>query len=105
MKVFVYGFREEERVYFEECAKRYGIAYAACSKRPTLENAHLACGYPCISILSTPCDAALIESFHRKGVRFISTRTIGYDHIDLAAAKKVGMGIGSAERQQAVFYS
>lgn len=96
MKVFVYGFREEERVYFEECAKRYGIAYAACSKRPTLENAHLACGYPCISILSTPCDAALIESFRRKGVRFISTRTIGYDHIDLAAAKKVGMGIGNA---------
>ena len=33
MKVFVYGFREEERVYFEECAKRYGIAYAACSNR------------------------------------------------------------------------
>lgn len=96
MKVFVYGYREEEQMYFTACQKQYGLVLGTCSQRPTIENAHLAKGYTCVSILSTPCDAALIEAFYQNGVRFLSTRTVGYDHIDLAAAKRVGMKVSNA---------
>lgn len=96
MKAFIYGYRESEQVYFAECQKRYGIELGTCPERPTLENAHLAKGYPCISILSTPCDAQLIDVFYQQGVRFISTRTVGYDHIDLIAAKRLGMCVSNA---------
>ena len=96
MKVFIYGYRKEEKSFFEDCKKKYGLEMATCEQRPTMENAALAKGYPCICVLSTPMPEELIRKFYDLGVRFISTRTVGYDHIDLQAAKKIGMHIGNA---------
>lgn len=96
MKVFIYGYRKEERFFFEECKQKYGLEMATCEQRPSMENAELAKGYPCICVLSTPMPKALIQKFYDMGVRFISTRTVGYDHIDLQAAKKIGMRVGNA---------
>lgn len=96
MKVFVYGYRKEEEVYIQTCAKQLHVEIACSKEQPTLENAHLCQGCECISILSTPVDANLLERFQEYGVRFISTRTIGYDHIDLEAAKRFGIHIGNA---------
>jgi D-lactate dehydrogenase len=38
----------------------------------------------------------MVKAFRDAGVRFVSTRTIGYDHIDLAAARSLGMRVGNA---------
>lgn len=96
MDVFVYGYREEEARYFEECAHQYQVGYGTCSQRPTMENAALCAGYRCVSVLSTPIPAALVMAYYEQGVRFISTRTIGYDHIDMEACRRVGMRVGNA---------
>lgn len=96
MKIFVYGYREEEMAYFEECKKQYGLEIAICPHKPTKDNIHLAKGYLCISMLSTPMPKELIEQLYENGTRFISTRTVGYDHIDLQTAKHIGMYIGNA---------
>lgn len=96
MKVFIYGYRKEETAFFEACVKKFGLEIATCEQRPNMENAHLAKDYPCISVLSTPMPKELIQKFYDLGVRFISTRTVGYDHIDLQAARKIGMRIGNA---------
>ena len=47
------------------------------------KNAHLAEGYEYVSIITTKIDAELMEKFHKLGVKMISTRTIGYDHVVL----------------------
>lgn len=96
MKVFVYGYREEEADYFEKCKRQYGIEVETCSYKPTKDNIHLANGYTCISMLSTPMPKDLIEILYQNGTRFISTRTVGYDHIDMDSAKQLGMHIGNA---------
>lgn len=96
MKVFVYNYQEQEADYFNVCKKKMEIEIKTCPDQPSIENANLAQGYECISVLSTPIGRDLILKFHEKGVRFISTRTIGYDHIDIAAAKNVGIHIGNA---------
>lgn len=96
MRVFVYGYRPEEEKYFSICKEEYGLMLGTCTQRPKMENADLAKGYECISVLSTPMPAELIQRFYENGVRFISTRTVGYDHIDLEAAKSIGMSIGNA---------
>lgn len=96
MKVFVYGYRKEEAAYFSACAKAMQLEIGTCAQRPTLENAQLCQGYECISVLSTPIDAALLQKLQEVGVRFLSTRTVGYDHIDLAYARKIGIHIGNA---------
>ena len=96
MKVFVYGYRKEEAAYFSACAKAMQLEIDTCAQRPTLENAQLCQSYECISVLSTPIDAALLQKLQEVGVRFLSTRTVGYDHIDLAYARKIGIHIGNA---------
>ena len=66
-----------------------------CTAPPTLENAHLAAGYEYVSIITSKIDAQLMERFHELGVKMISTRTIGYDHIDLDAARKCGIHVSN----------
>ncbi|PHV71408.1 lactate dehydrogenase [Sporanaerobium hydrogeniformans] len=96
MKVFVYSYRDfDEEIFFQKYAKEYGIELGISREAPTLENAHLAEGYPYISIITTPIDGALIDKFYELGVKMISTRTIGYDHVNIKRAKEVGMHISN----------
>lgn len=97
MRVFVYSCRTfDEDPYFEQFSREFGIELGICREAPTLENAHLAKGYDAISVITTKVDGALVEKFHEMGVKMISTRTIGYDHIDLERAKELGVHVGNA---------
>lgn len=96
MKVFVYGYQKEEASYFDACKEALDLEIGTCPQRPTMENANLCQGYECISILSTPVPRELILKFHELGVRFLSTRTVGYDHIDMETSKEVGIDVGNA---------
>ena len=90
MKIFVYSYREfDEAEYFQKFSKEYGVELGITTDDPTMENAHLAEGYEYVSIITTKIDEELMERFHELGVKMISTRTIGYDHVDIAAAKCV----------------
>ncbi|WP_346908784.1 D-isomer specific 2-hydroxyacid dehydrogenase family protein [Faecalicatena orotica] len=96
MKIFVYNYREfDEAVFFQKFSKEYEVELGICHDDPCMENAHLAAGYEYISIITTKIDEELMAKFHELGVRMISTRTIGYDHIDLEAAKKYGMKVSN----------
>ncbi len=61
----------------------------------SLENAEEAKGSLCASVLVSPVKRDLIEKLYGCGVRYLSTRSIGYDHIDLKAAKECGMHAGN----------
>lgn len=41
-------------------------------------------------------DRELLKRFADYGVRYVTTRTIGYDHIDLEAAREFGMTVANA---------
>lgn len=97
MKVFVYSCRTfDEEPYFIQFAKDLQIEIGISHDTPTLENADLARGYDAVSVITTKVDAALVERFHELGVKMISTRTIGYDHVDIEKAKELGMHVGNA---------
>ena len=96
MKLFVYSYREfDEAEFFQKFAEEYHVELGICHDAPTMDNAYLAEGYPYVSIITTKIDEALMSRFHALGVKMISTRTIGYDHIDLEAAKKCGISVGN----------
>ena len=85
MKLFVYSYREfDEAEFFQKFAEKYQVELGICHDAPTMENAYLAEGYPYVSIITTKIDEELMNRFHALGVKMISTRTIGYDHIDRA---------------------
>lgn len=95
MKILVYSYRADETAYLKKFSEKYQVEIVLCKDGPTFENADLARGCDCISIITTKINAELLEKFHQVGVKFISTRTIGYDHIDIKSAKRLGVGVGN----------
>ena len=62
IRVFVYSYRDfDEAVYFQQFAREYGIELGICREAPTLANAHLAAGYPYLSIITSKIDEELME--------------------------------------------
>ena len=88
MKIAVYNYREfDEGQYFEKFSQHYCVEIIKIYDSPNKENAVLAKGCNGVSVITTAITKEIIEIWHEQGVKHISTRTIGYDHIDLKAAK------------------
>ncbi len=97
MKVTVYSCRSfDEKELFEAYGNRLGIELVLCPDGPDKENAYLAEGSECIDILTTQMTKELLKVFAGYGVKYVTTRTIGYDHIDIKAAKELGMKVANA---------
>lgn len=96
MKLFAYGCRPfDEEPFFRQHARELGVELGLSAVPVSLETAELAKGYDYISILTTPVDAVLMDRLQELGVKMISTRTIGYDHIDYRHAAEIGMGVSN----------
>lgn len=96
MKILVYSQREDETQFFKKFSSHYSVHLELTHEEPSIETADLAKGFDAIIIITTPLDRKLLAKFKENGVKFISTRTVGYDHIDITAAKELGIGIGNA---------
>lgn len=97
MKVTVYNCRAfDEKALFEQYGKELGIELVLCPDAPDPENAALARESECIDIITSKMPAELLKVFADYGVKYITTRTIGYDHIDVKAAKELGMTVANA---------
>lgn len=94
MKIFAYALRPyDEQPYFESYCKEFGIEYGYTDQYPSMENSCLAEGYEAITIITNPMYPQLLDRFYSLGVRYIATRSIGVDHIDVEYAHKLGMRI------------
>lgn len=94
MKIFVYCLREfDEKALFDKLAEEFGAEYGYTTAYPSPENVSLAAGYDAVSV--TPCEmgADMLDRFYALGIRYVATRSIGYDHIDIKHAKELGMGV------------
>ncbi len=97
MKILAYEVRDDERAEFDRCAKRFDVELILTEQVPTMENAALAEGCSGVTTLGQGrIDAALLDAYKEMGVRCLATRTIGYDHIDLAHAKEIGLAVCNA---------
>ncbi len=97
MKIFVYNYRKnDEGEFFDKFSKQYDATLEFTKEAPTIETAILAKGYDCISVVTTKINAPVLEKLYEVGIKFISTRTIGFDHIDLEKAKEFGIKVGNA---------
>ncbi len=97
MQVTVYNCRAfDEKALFLEYAEELGIELVLCADAPDLDNVSLCRGSRCVDVITSRIDADLIRAFRDNGVEYITTRTIGYDHIDLAAARECGIKVGNA---------
>lgn len=95
MKIFLYAVESAEIVHAKHFSEQLGIEFGYSHEYPTLENAHLAAGADAVSC--TPCDMGrtMLEKFRSLGIKYITTRSIGFDHVDLSAAKELGMRVSN----------
>lgn len=97
MKIMVYEARADELSELHAQGEALGVELAVSEAVPSLENAALAAGCQGVSILGQGrINAPLLEAWHALGVRYLSTRTVGYNHIDLARARELGIRVCNA---------
>jgi len=95
--ITVFGCEPDEAEVFKKLSCKYGVTVSLIREAVSKDNAGLADGCQCVSIshkaeLSEPLLFALRDA----GVKYISTRSIGFNHIDVQAAAQMGLTIGTA---------
>ena len=97
MKILVYEAREDELSSIHHQAESLGLEVEISSLVPSLENAYMAAGCEGVSFLGQgKIDAALLDAYKKLGVQYLSTRTVGYNHIDMPHAWKIGLRVCNA---------
>ncbi len=95
MKVFIYSCRDDERILYDKYESQMGMEFGFCKEQPTLDNYELAKGYECISVVGTKISEELLKKFADNGLKCITARCIGVDHIPLEYAKELGIRVSN----------
>ncbi|MEU5092411.1 D-isomer specific 2-hydroxyacid dehydrogenase family protein [Streptomyces sp. NPDC021356] len=94
--ITAFGCGRDEAARFRELAPRFGVTPTITESAVSEDNVHLASGNRCISVgHKTRITPATLRALSRVGVSYISTRSIGYDHIDVDHAGRVGISVGN----------
>ncbi|MFI6093778.1 D-isomer specific 2-hydroxyacid dehydrogenase family protein [Streptomyces sp. NPDC051218] len=94
--ITAFGCGRDEAARFRELAPRFGVTPTTTESAVSEDNAHLASGNRCISVgHKTRITPSIMRALSRVGVSYISTRSIGYDHIDVDYAGRVGISVGN----------
>ena len=97
MKIAVYSMRSDERPYFEQIKTQFPVTLSETTKEPSTEDAVFLRGCVGVSILGqTAIRKELLDIWKECGIQYLSTRTIGYNHIDVAYANKIGIRVCNA---------
>lgn len=97
MKILLYEVREDEKADIDRIAKELKVEVVETGEVPSLENAGMAEGCDGVSILGQgTIDVPLLDVWKKLGVECLSTRTIGFNHIDVAYAKSIGIHVCNA---------
>ncbi|MDR0425070.1 MAG: D-lactate dehydrogenase VanH-A [Clostridiales Family XIII bacterium] len=94
--ITIYSCGHDEADAFRRLSPRFGVMPAIIADAVSEANAEAAPGNRCISV-GHKCGIAAptIIALRNAGVRYISTRSVGCDHIDVAAAEKAGIAVGN----------
>lgn len=94
MGITIYGCGQDEAVLFRQMAPRFGVTPTITDECLSEDNIKLGSENRCISVShKTHITNSILLALSRAGVRYISTRSIGYDHIDVEYAESVGISV------------
>jgi D-specific alpha-keto acid dehydrogenase len=94
MGIAVYGCGQDEARLFGQMAPRFGIVPTVTDAAVSEANIALASGNLCISVgHKTQVTDSTLLALSQVGVRYISTRSVGYNHIDVHGAERVGISV------------
>ncbi|MEA4926933.1 MAG: D-lactate dehydrogenase VanH [Syntrophomonadaceae bacterium] len=92
--ITIYGCGQDEAVLFREMAPRFGVMPTITDAAVSEVNIELAFGNRCISVgHKTQITNSVLLALSQAGVKYISTRSIGYNHINVKGAESVGISV------------
>lgn len=95
-RITIYGCEHDEVALFRKVASRLEVIPTITDIALSEHNVNLAFGSKCISIShKTQVSRPILRALSEAGVRYISTRSAGYNHIDVGFAASVGITVGN----------
>jgi len=90
--ITVYGCEPDEAALFRDMAPRFGVTPRITADPVSEATSALARGHRCVSISHrTRVSDATLLALRRAGVGYVSTRSIGYNHLDVDYAARIGL--------------
>lgn len=90
----VYGCEHDEAALFRELAPRFGLALTITEAAASETTVELAFGNRCVSVgHKARITNSTLLALSRAGVTYISTRSVGSNHLDVAYAESVGITV------------
>lgn len=91
-RIAFYGCEDCEKVLFAKAAEKYEVEIKIIEQMISIENASMTKGYSCISVNhKSQITNEILCELKKYGVKYISTRSVGFNHIDLFSAKRNGI--------------
>lgn len=95
MKVVVYSVRPYDRPAIETAVGgKHQLIFT--EKRLDLSSVAFADGCDAVAIFTSDDGSApVLDELHRRGVRYVLLRCVGYDHVDVEHARKIGIAVAN----------
>ncbi len=94
MKTAVFSARRYDRTMLGRANAQAGHELRYFEDRLTADTAHLAHGCEAVCVfVNDNVDAEVLALLARQGTRLVATRSTGYNHIDTAAAERLGIAL------------
>ncbi len=94
MRVAVFNTKEYDRQYLESANAHHGHELVFFEPRLNFYTVVLASGFPAICVFINDClDLPTLNLLAKGGTKAIALRSAGFNHVDLAAAKSLGMTV------------
>ncbi len=92
----IYGCAPDEAELFHALAPGFGVRPTITQAAVSEANIELALGNRCVSVgHRARIPNGILHAFGRADVRYICTRSIGCDHIDVRYAERIGITVGT----------
>jgi len=94
MRVLLFSSQHYDQESFTQAASNSALDLHFQSARLTLDTAALAQGYEVVcAFINDELDAQVLQRLAAGGTRLIALRSAGYNHVDLAAAQRLGLAV------------
>ena len=97
MKLCAFEVREDEKKDFELLARKYHCEVFLHEEKLNSETLCYADGVTGVTTLGqSQINKEILDGLKTRGIRYLNTRTIGYNHIDLTYARQIGIQVCNA---------
>jgi D-lactate dehydrogenase len=94
VRIAVFSTKSYDRRFLEAANADFGHDLVFFEPRLTAETALLAAGFPAVCVfVNDRLDAPVLETLARQGTTLVALRCAGFNHVDLAAARDLGLTV------------